>query len=42
MKPVAESIQHKIDLLPIGMKQQLSGELLYLQRGDCTHWGEAD
>ena len=42
VKPTAESLEHKVDLLPVRMKSQLSGKLLCQQRDDCRNWGESD
>ena len=42
VKPMAESLQNKVDLLLVGMKTQLPGKLLCLQRGNCRNWGESD
>ena len=42
VKPMAESLQHKVDLLSVGMKSQLPRKLLCQQRGDCWNWGESD
>ena len=39
VKPMAESLQYKVDLLSIGMKSQLPCKLLRLQRGDRRNWG---
>ena len=42
VKPMAESLQNKVDLLLVGMKMQLPGKLLCLQQGDCRNGGESD
>ena len=42
VKTMAESLQHKVDLLSVGMKSQLPRKLLCQQRGDCWNWGESD
>ena len=42
VKPMAESLQNKVDLLSVGMKTQLPGKLLCLQLGECRNWGESD
>ena len=42
VKPVVESLQHKVDLLSVGMKLQLPRKLLCQQWGDCRNWGESD
>ena len=41
-KPMADTIHHKVNLLPVGMTTQLPCELICLQRGHCRDWGESD
>ena len=42
VKPMAESLQNKVEVLSVRMKMQLPGKLLCLQQGDCRNWVESD
>ena len=37
---ITQPVQHKVDLLLIGVKPEFMGKLIHLQRGYCRDWTE--